>query len=56
MSYDELKAICKMSWEEEYRYPCIDGSKKKEIKGDIVLVLKARTRKQNAHLKRNLFD
>ena len=29
MSYDELKQLCKKSWEKEYKYLCIDTSEKK---------------------------
>ena len=55
MSYDEFKEICRKSWEEDYNYLCIDRSKR-EIKEDIVFVMRAKTHIKNALLKRNLFD
>ena len=30
MSIDEFKEFCRKSWEEDYNYPCIDRSKKRE--------------------------
>ena len=30
MSYDELKELCRKSWEEDYKYLCIDRSKKRD--------------------------
>ena len=42
MSYDEIKQLCRKAWEEEYNYLCIDRSKK-EIWGDTVIVMKAKT-------------
>ena len=42
MNYDEFKELCKKSWEEDYNYVCIDRSKKKEIKEDIVFVMKTK--------------
>ena len=30
LSYDELKEICRKSWEDEYNYLCIDRSKKRD--------------------------
>ena len=30
MSYDEIKELCRKSWEEDYNYLCIDRSKKRE--------------------------
>ena len=32
MSYDELKEVCRKSWEEDYSYLCIDRSKKRDQK------------------------
>ena len=30
MSYDEIKELCRKSWEEKYNYLCIDRSKKRD--------------------------
>ena len=30
MNYDEFKELCKKSWDEDYNYPCIDRSKKRD--------------------------
>ena len=30
MSYDQLKELCRKSWEEDYRYFCFDRSKKRD--------------------------
>ena len=30
MSYDEFKELCRSSWEENYKYLCIDRFKKRE--------------------------
>ena len=30
MNYDELKDLCRKSWEEDYNYLCIDRSKKRK--------------------------
>ena len=43
MNYDEYKDLCRKSWEEDYDYLYIDRSKKKEIKENIVFVMKAKT-------------
>ena len=42
MNYDEFKELCRKSWEEDYNYLCIDRSKKKEIKENIVFVMKVK--------------
>ena len=42
MNYDELKEICRKSWEEDYNYLYNDRSKK-EIKENVVFVMKAKT-------------
>ena len=55
MSYDEVKELCRKSWEEDYDYLCIDRSKRK-IRDDFVFVMKAKTLIKNALLKRNVFD
>ena len=55
MNYDEFKELCRKSWEEGYNYLCIDRSKK-EIKENIVFVLKVKKRIQKQHLRRNLFE
>ena len=41
MNYDEIKELCRKSWEEDYNYLYIDRSKK-EIKENIVYVMKAK--------------
>ena len=41
MSYDEIKELCKKSWDEDYNYLCIDRSKK-EIKEGIIFVMKSK--------------
>ena len=48
MNYDEFKDLFRKSWEAEYNYICIDRSK--EIKEDIVLVMKVKTHIQFAYL------
>ena len=30
MSYDEFKELCRKSWEDDYNYPYIDRSKKRD--------------------------
>ena len=30
MNYDEIKELCRKSWEEDYNYLCIDRSKKRD--------------------------
>ena len=30
MSYDEFNELCSKSWEEDYKYLCIDRSKKRD--------------------------
>ena len=30
MSYDEFQKLCRKSWEKQYIYLCIDGSKKRD--------------------------
>ena len=44
MNYDEFKELYRKSWEEDYNYLYIDGSKK-EIKEIIVFVMKAKKHK-----------
>ena len=54
MSYDESKELCRENWEEESNYLHINRSKK-EIKEDMVVVMKAKTHLQKVFLKRNIF-
>ena len=42
MNYDEIKELCRKSWEEDYNYICIDRSKK-EMKENIVYATKVKT-------------
>ena len=47
MNYDEFKELCRKSWEDEYIiYVLIDLNR--EIKEDIVFVMKAKTHIENA--------
>ena len=42
MNYDELKELCRKSWDEDYNCLYIDTSKNKEIKEKLVFVMKAK--------------
>ena len=44
MSYDEFRELCRKSWDEDYKCPCIHRSKKREQK-DNVFVMEAKTHK-----------
>ena len=56
LNYDEYKQLhlCRKSWEEDYNYLLLIALKR-EIEGDIVFVMKAKTHLQNAFPKRNFF-
>ena len=53
MSNDELEQLCRRSWGDEYIYLRIDKSKK-QSKGKIVIVMKAKTHVLIAFQKPNL--
>ena len=55
MSYEEFKQLFGKFREKDYFYLCIDRSLK-QIKEDIVFVMKAKTHIQNALLKLYLFN
>ena len=42
MNYDEFKELCRKSWEEDYNYLFVLIDLKREIKEDIVFVMKAK--------------
>ena len=55
MNYDELKELCRKSWEEDHTYLFIDRSKKRD-QGNIVFVMKSKKQIKKQHLRRNLFN
>ena len=56
MSYEELKQFCRESWEEEYIYLCIDISQEREIRENILFVMKAKTHILNVPRKDKFFQ
>ena len=55
MSLDEIKQLCRKSWEEGYNYLSLEDLKR-EIKEDTVFVMKVKTYLLNILRKRNLCD
>ena len=55
MTYDEFKELCRKSWDEDYNCLYIDRTKK-EIKENIVFLMKAKKHIWKQHLRQNFFD
>ena len=56
MKYDEFKEMCRVAWSEKYNYLCIDITKNKKMKVNIVFSTKAKTHILIVFVKRNPFD
>ena len=55
MSSEEFKKLGRKSWEDDYNYLCIDGSKKRD-QGRYCICNESKKRVKKQHLRRRLFD
>ena len=56
MSYDEFKELRRKSWKEDYKYLCIDRSKKRDQGRYSICNESKKKRLLKQHLRRRLFE